>query len=119
MLEDRKSVVFFKVSDPSNELEGPPLVKDSMFLSPGVLENELSKLRDKWVVEFDSVFDLYRNNMHTWIVDYINLNHNVYVSVFEACGDLFEIEKEEFEMKIKQEITIPPMQDYIFDLVEK
>lgn len=57
--------------------------------------------------------------MCTWIVDYVNLNHNFYVSISKARDYLFEIEKEAFENKIKQQITVPPMWDYIFYRVEK
>ena len=119
MLEDRKSAVFFKVFDVVNELEGTPLVKDSTLLSPNELETKLFKLKDKWYDEFDSLYDFSRNNMRTWIVDYLNLNHNVFVIFFEVPEDLLEIEKDEFQMKIKKEITVPPMRYYIFDWVEK
>ena len=88
--------------DVVNELEGPPLVKDSTLLSLDELEIELSKLRDKCTKEFNGMSNFSRDNMRTWIVDYINLNHNVYVRISEAHDDLLEIEKEEFEMKIKQ-----------------
>lgn len=71
-----------------NELEGPPLVKESTFLSSDEFENELTKLRDKWDKKFDSLYDFSRDNMRTWIVDYVNLNHNVYVMISEAHDDL-------------------------------
>lgn len=115
LLEDRKSMVFFKLSDAVNKLEGPPLIKDSTLLSPNELENELSKLRDKWVEEFNSLYDLSRDNMYTWILYYVNLNHNVSISISEARDDLLEIEKEASEMKIKQDLIVPPMWDYMFD----
>lgn len=105
--------------DVVNELEGPPIGKDSTLLSPDELENKLSKLRHKWSKGFNILSDLSKDNMRTWTVDYVNLNHNVSVSIFEARDDLLEIEKEAFEMKIKQEIAIPSIHDYIFDWVEK
>ena len=48
ILEDHKSVMFFKMSDVIKELEGPLLIKGSMLISPNELDNELSKLKDKW-----------------------------------------------------------------------
>lgn len=101
MIKDRNSAFLFKVYDVVNELECPPLVKDSTFLSPNELKTGLSKLRDKWVEKFDSLFDLYGDNMHTWTIYYVKLNHNVYVLIFKAHDNLFEIEKETSDMKIK------------------
>ena len=29
--------------------------------------------------------------MHTWTIDYVNLNHNIYVSLSEARDDVLDI----------------------------
>lgn len=68
---------------------------------------------------FDSLFDFYGDNMHMWTIDYVNLNHNVYVSISKARVELLEIEKEAFEIKLKQDIIVPPMRDYNFYWVKK
>ena len=54
-----------------------------------------------------------------WTIDYVNLNHNVYVSISKARVELLEIEKEAFEIKLKQDIIVPPMRDYNFYWVKK
>ena len=118
-LEDRKSVIFFKVFDVVNDLEGLALFKNSMFLSIDELETKLSKLGDKWDEEFYSLSDFSRDNMRTWTIDYLNLNHNISVSILEAHDDLLEIERDVFQMKIKKEIIVPSMRDFIHNLVEK
>ena len=41
--------------------------------------------------------------------DYANLNNKISISISKSHGDLIQFEKEIFEMKIKQEITIPPL----------
>lgn len=47
--------------------------------------------------------DLFEENIRTWTMDYVNLNNNIYVIVYEACDELIEIEKENenFKMRIK------------------
>ena len=95
------------------------MIKNSMFLPPNDLETRLSKLKDKWVEEFDSKSNLSGDNMCTWIVDYVNLNHNVSISISKARDDLIQIKKRVFEMKIKKVIIAPLMWDYIFVWVEK
>ena len=62
-----------------------------MLLSHDELEIELSKLREKWVEEFDSLTDFSRANIHMWTVDYVNHYHNASISISEVCDDLLEI----------------------------
>ena len=57
--------------------------------------------------------------MWTWTMDFVNLNNNISIKTCEAWDDLIEVEKEIFEMKIKQEITIPPLRDIISDWLDK
>ena len=57
LLEDKKSTVFFKVSDVVNEPEGSCITKDSTLLSFDELETKLSNLKDKRAKEFDSLSD--------------------------------------------------------------
>ena len=84
-----------------NELQGPPLIKESILISPEEMEIELARLRYRWAKEFDSLVDLSKDDMHTWTIHYVNLNHNIYVSLYEAHDELLDIEREVFQMKIK------------------
>ena len=55
LLEDIKSAMFFKVSNPIVELGVPPLIWDSKLISPDNLEVVLSKLKDKCYGKFDNI----------------------------------------------------------------
>ena len=101
LMEDKKSPIFFKLSDSTAELGGPPLIQDSTLIFPYEMEVELSKLKDKCVGEFYNMPDFFEDNMRTWIVDYVNLNNTIFFIVGEAHAYLIEVEKEIFEMKIK------------------
>ena len=57
--------------------------------------------------------------MCTWTIDYVIHNHNIYINISKVHDDLLEIKKEAFQMKLKQEIIFPPMQDYAQTWVEK
>lgn len=83
------------------------------------MEAEVSKLKDKWAREFDNLFDFSKGNIRMWTMDYANLNNNIYVFICEVHDELIEIEKQIFEMKIKPEITIPPLWDFISNCLEK
>lgn len=66
------------------------------------MEDELSKLMEKWVKEFDSLSNFFGDDIRMWIVDYINLNHNFYISLSKAHDDAIEIEKKYFKLKSKK-----------------
>ena len=74
-------------------LQGPPLIKESMLILHEELETELATLRDKWAEEFDSFSDFLGDDMHTWTIGYVNINHNIYVSLSEARDEVLDIER--------------------------
>ena len=112
LLEDGKSAIFFKVFDAIKGLEGPPLIKHSTLILAAKLDDELSKLKDKWAREFNDMLDFSKDNMHTWTIDYVNLNNNIFISIVEAPENLSQVEREILKMNIKQEINVPPLQDF-------
>jgi hypothetical protein len=108
-----------KVSNAIKDLEGPPMIKGFMLISPDELDIELSKLKDKWSREFDDLSYFSKDNMHTWTIDYVNLTNNIYINIVESCESLIQVERDNFEMKIKQEIIVPPLWDFISGWLEK
>ena len=119
ILEDNKSYIFFNVSNVIKQLECPPLIKGSTLISTYEVENEFSKLKDKWDWEFDDLSYLSEDNMHAWTIDYANLNNNIYIFIFEFQEGLIQGEKDIFKMNIKEEIIVPPLQDFIFAWLKK
>ena len=107
--EDKKSVIFFKISNAIVELGGPLLVWDSVNVSKNELEAKVPKLKDNWTKEFDSSMKFSEDNVWTWTMDYVNFNNNIYIIICESHDEVVKIEKEIFAMKIKQEIIVPPL----------
>jgi hypothetical protein len=84
-------------------------MKGSTLISPNELGIKLSKLKEKCVGEFDDLSDFSEENMHTWIVGYVNLNNNFFFNMSETRENLIQVEREIFEIKIKKEISISPL----------
>jgi hypothetical protein len=76
-LEDIKNDTFFNINDATIELGGPPLIRSSTLITVDDLDLEVSKLKDKWVGEFDSLSYFYDKNFRTWTTNYVNLNSNI------------------------------------------
>lgn len=53
-LEDKKSATFFGIIDDISKIGGPLIVQYSTLIFIDDMEDEVSKLKDKWVREFDS-----------------------------------------------------------------
>lgn len=79
----------------------------------------MSKFNDKWAGEFDNLLDFSKDSIQMWIVDYVNINNIFYVIICKSHDEVIEIEKEIFKMKTKQEVIVPPLQDFIFYWLEK
>ena len=95
------------------------MIKRSVLISTNELDDELSKLKDKWVEEFNDLSDFFEENMSTWTIDYVNLNKNISITIAEACDSLIQVERETFEMKIEQEINVLPLWEFISRWLEK
>lgn len=93
LLEERKSAIFFKVTNVIAKFGGPPLIQNSTLILSNEMEIELSKLKDKQAREFDNLLYFFEENIQTWSKDYVNLNKNIYVIVSKAHDDLIYVEK--------------------------
>lgn len=63
LLEDKKSNVFFKVSNVIKELNAPSLIRNLNLLSNNEMEKELSKLKELWENDFDSLSKFLEEDM--------------------------------------------------------
>ena len=57
--------------------------------------------------------------MCAWTIDYVNLNNDMSISISKSHKNLIQLERDIFEMNIKQEINVPPLQDFISTWFEK
>jgi hypothetical protein len=79
-LKDKKSAMFLKINDTIFELGGPPLVQVSTLISSNEFQYELSKIKEKWAEEFDSLTNFSGENIKAWTIDYVNLKYNIFQS---------------------------------------
>ena len=81
-MEDKRSATFFKITNAIAKLRGPSLVRDAL-ISTNDLEDEVSKLKDKWDKEFCSLSDLFEERNKAWTIYYVNVNNNISIIVNE------------------------------------
>lgn len=54
-----------------------------------------------WVEEFENLSIFSEENIKTWIVTYVYFNNDISSVISQARGELIDIKKELFEMRIK------------------
>ena len=63
--------------------------------------------------KFNSIIEYDEREIENWLVDYANINQDIEESIHNISHDLTDLEGELFDVKIKHEINVAPMKDYI------
>lgn len=66
------------------------------------MEAIVSKIKDKWSGEFENLSYFSKDIIQKWIMDYINLNNNIFVIDCESRDELIELEKKFMKWKLKK-----------------
>ena len=77
------------------------------------MEAEVSKLKEKWEGEFDSLSYSFDERIKAWTVDYVNLNNSISIIINESQEEVIKIKKIMFKINIKKEMVVPPLWDFI------
>jgi hypothetical protein len=118
VLRDKKSNLFLKLVDLTKELDGPNLLMDTMILSKETLMGQLNALKVTWENEFTETID-FSEEVEKWLVWYINRNDEVDDMLHQSEMDLMEFENQLFEIKMKHEIIVAPLREYIKEWLKK
>lgn len=63
--EDKRSVIFFKVTDAISELGNPYDIRNFTLIYVDELESEVFKLKNKWAREFDNLSKFFEEYIRT------------------------------------------------------
>jgi hypothetical protein len=112
-INSKISDLFLKLVDLTKELEGPHLIMDSILLSKDQLQEQLEALKTSWASEFDNLTEFLEEEVEKWLIHYVNKNEDIEDTIHQLGFELKDIENELFDTKIKHEIMVPPMWEYI------
>jgi hypothetical protein len=87
--------------------------RETTLLTKEQLESELNILKISWGSEFDNLTNFPEEEIKQWLVSFINDNEDHMTSIQESCSECKTIEDELFSLRVKQNITISPLKDYI------
>jgi hypothetical protein len=90
-----------------------------MVITKEKLETELGVIKASWVSEFDDLIEFLKDEIKRWIVTLVNNNEDRIASVEQLHSRFKEIGEEIFSLKVKQDITISPIKQYIEECLKK
>jgi hypothetical protein len=76
-------------------------------------------VKTSWANEFDNLIEFPEDEIKHWLVTFVNDNEDHLSSVDQLHSEFKEIEEDIFSLRVKQDITIPPMKEYIDEWLKK
>jgi hypothetical protein len=73
----------------------------------------LEALKTSWDSDFDNLTEFSEEEVEKWLIHYVNKNEDIEDTIHQLGFDFKDMENELFDTKIKHEIMVPPMQEYI------
>jgi hypothetical protein len=68
---------------------------------------------------FNSLTEYSEFEVESWLVNYVNKNEDIEDTLHQISIDYREIEDSLFDIRVKQEIIVTPMRDYIENWLKK
>jgi hypothetical protein len=79
----------------------------------------LSTIKASWANEFDQLTDFSKDEIKWWLVTFVDNNEDHLASIEKLHSEFEEIEEEIFMLRIKQDIIVATMKDYIDGWLKK
>ena len=71
----------------------------------------MENLKKLSIEKISSMIEYIENDIDNWIVEYANRNEDIETTLQNISIDYREYENELFKIKVKQEVTIAPLQE--------
>jgi hypothetical protein len=95
------------------EVPDPKYISNSMLMTRQDFEEKIEGLKRTSTEKFDNMMEFTHDDIDNWLVEYTNKNEEIENILQNLFVDLREIEKELFNIKIKQEVIVAPLRDFI------
>jgi hypothetical protein len=117
-LSRRKNEAYLKILDldivgTTIEVPDPKYLSNSMLMTRQHFEEKIEELKRTSAEKFDNMMEFTHDDIDSWLVEYTNKNEDIENILQNLSVDLREIEKELFNVKIKQEVIVAPLRDFI------
>jgi hypothetical protein len=106
-LSRRKNEAYLRILDldivgTTVEVPDPKYLSNSMLMTRQDFQEQTEQLKRKSTEKFDNMMEFIHDDIDSWLVEYTNKNEYIENILQNLSVDLREIEKELFNIKIKQ-----------------
>jgi hypothetical protein len=103
----------------TREVHDPKLILNSIFMTREQFQQEVEILKGLSAEKFNSIIEYNENEVENWLVSYANKNEDIEDVLSQLSFDLRDLEGILFDIKIRHEINVAPMKDYIEEWLKK
>jgi hypothetical protein len=96
-------------------VKDPKLIFNSMFMTRKQFDEHVEILKGLSVEKFNGIIEYGEEEINNWLIDYSMKNQDIEESIHNISHDLRYLEDELFNSKIRHEINVAPMKNYIED----
>jgi hypothetical protein len=97
----------------TNKVQDPKLILNSMFLTKQQFDEQVEIFKGLSIEKFYGILEYNEDDINNWLVDYSMKNQDIEEEVHVIYLDLRVLEGELFNIKIRHEINVAPMKNYI------
>ena len=101
------------------EVSDPNLISNSMIMSREQFEEKVENLKKSSAKKFDSMVEYTYDDIDNWFVKYTNKNEDIETILKNLSIDHREIESELLNIKVKQEVIVAPLREYVQEWLNK
>jgi hypothetical protein len=97
----------------TEDVEDPHLIMNSILLSKEQMEEKLDSLKIASTKKFNNLNEYSETEVESWLVCYVNKNDDIEDTLHQLSMDFKDLENSLFDIKVRQEIMVAPMREYI------
>jgi hypothetical protein len=117
--EAYSKIISLDIAGSTIEVSDPSLISNSMIMSREKFEEQVENMKKSSAKKFDSMVEYTYDDIDNWLVEYTNKNEDIGTILQNLSIDHREIKSEFLSIKVKQEIIVFPLRDYIQEWLNK
>jgi hypothetical protein len=103
----------------TNKFQDPKLILKSLFLTKQKFDEQVNIFKGLSIKKFYGILEYDEDTIENWLVDYFIKNQDIEEALHGISPDLRDLEGELFNIKIRHEINVAPMEIYIEEWFKK
>jgi hypothetical protein len=97
----------------TNEVQEPNLILNSLSLTKQAFNEQVDIFKGLSLENIYDIFEYGEDDMDNWLVNYLVQTEEIEQALRNISIDLRELERDLFNIKIRNEINLAPMRSYI------